>query len=293
MAPLAATSSPAVVSESRPAASSSSTSSPTSIRTRKTSTFRHVPARATQAPIVPSPLSPAKGHSRAASLSSHTLDSNKPHRPHSRLSTVSLLSDSPQAPLSHDVSVGKATTIIQHHQRDVSQSDWRPAAEAVANPSPAVLLPVPVRKTPSSSPSQTPAASVSPVTSPSPSSTRTSTPVRPPAPYRPGFQPKGVYRPLTDEFLELRRNRRDIGRVEQTRLERRLEKLINLHFGEDTDKRPTARPKQARRMSSLWELDIRSMGPSDLWRGVVQSQATAGGKADIRGSFLHVYLGKP
>jgi rabenosyn-5 len=287
MTPLATTSSTAVASEVGPVASSSSSSSPTPIRTRKTSTFRHVPARATQTPIVPSPLSPVKGHSRAASLSSHILDLNKPHRPHSRLSTVSLLGNSSQAPLSHDVSVGKTTTINQH-QKDIGQSDWRSATETVVHPSPTVLRPVPVQKTPSSSPSQTPAASASPVTSPSPSSTHTGTPVRPPAPYRPGFQPKGVYRPLTDEFLEFRRSRRDIGRVEQTRLERRLEKLINLHFGEDTDKRPTPRPKQAKRMSSIWELDIRSMGPSDLWRGVVQSQAAAGGKADIRGEFPHL-----
>jgi hypothetical protein len=215
-------------------------------------------------------------------LSPHVLDSNKPHRPYSRLSTVSVLSDSSHAPLSHDVSVGKTTTISQN-QRDVSQSDWRTVTETVANPSPTVLLPVPVQKTPSSSPSQTPAVSASPVTSPSPSSTRTGTPVRPSAPYRPGFQPKGVYRPLTDEFIELRRSRRDIGRVEETRLELRLEKLINLHFGEDTDKRPTARPKQAKRMSSIWELDIRSMGPGDLWRGVIQNQVAAGGKGDIRG----------
>ena len=109
--------------------------------------------------------------------------------------------------------------------------------------------------------------------------------MRPPAPYRPGFQPKGVYRPLTDEFLEVRRSRRDIDRVEQTRLERRLEKLINLHFGEDADKKSTSRPKQVKKMPSIWELDIRSMGPSDLWRGVIQSQVAAGGKADIRGWF--------
>lgn len=107
--------------------------------------------------------------------------------------------------------------------------------------------------------------------------------MRPSAPYRPGFQPKGVYRPLTDEFLEVRRSRRDVGRVEQTRSERRLEKLINLHFGEDTDKITTSRPKQAKKMPSIWELDIRSMEPSDLWRGVIQSQVAAGGKADIRG----------
>jgi hypothetical protein len=102
-----------------------------------------------------------------------------------------------------------------------------------------------------------------------------------------------VYRPLTDEFLELRQSRHVNGRVEQTRLERRLEKLINLHFGEDTDKKVIARPRQAKRMSSIWELDIRSMGPSDLWRGVVQNQVTAGGKADIRGLFFVSTLGQP
>jgi rabenosyn-5 len=107
--------------------------------------------------------------------------------------------------------------------------------------------------------------------------------VRSLAPYRPGFQPKGVYRPITDEFLEVRQSRRDSGRIEQTRLERRLEKLINLHFGDDIDQKVTMRPKQARRMSSIWEIDLKSMGPSDLWRGVVQNQVTSGSKADIRG----------
>jgi hypothetical protein len=68
-------------------------------------------------------------------------------------------------------------------------------------------------------------------------------------------------------------------------LERRLEKLINLHFGEDPDKKPTSRPKQAKKKPSIWELDIRSMGPSDLWRGVIQNQVAAGVKADIRGWF--------
>ena len=280
MTPLTATS-PVMVPNARPVASSSTSSSPTSMRPRKTSTFRHVPARSTQAPIVSSPLSPAN-HSRAVSLSSHTLDSNRPHRPHSRLSTITLLSEPSHGLPPHDVPVGKATAMTQH-QRDVNQPDLRTATETVDDRSPVVLRPVPVQRTPSSSPSQTPAASASPVTSPSPSSTRTSTPVRPPAPYRPGFQPKGVYRPLTDEFLEVRRSRRDVGRVEQTRLERRLEKLINLHFGEDTDKRPSAHPRQAKKMPSIWELDIRSMGPSDLWRGVIQSQVTAGSKADIRG----------
>lgn len=276
--PLSSTSSPVMVPDDRPTASSSISSSPTSTRTRKTSTFRHIPARAAQTPTT---LSLGKD-SRTTSLSLRSLDPNKPHRPHSRLSTVTFPSDPSQAPASQDVPVGSARAISQS-QSDANQLDRRIASEATEGPSPTALLPFPVQRTPSSSQSPTPAASASPVTSPSPPSTRTSTPVRSTAPYRPGFQPKGVYRPLTDEFLEVRRSRRDVGRVEQTRLERRLEKLINLHFGEDADKRATARPKQAKRMSSIWELDIRSMAPGDLWRGVVQNQGTAGGKADIRG----------
>jgi hypothetical protein len=276
-APLASTSPSTVVQDGGPTASSSTNPSPILIRTRKTSTFRHVPSRAAQTPIAPSPLSLG-----ITSLPSRTLDPNKPHRPHSRLSTVSFSSVTSQAPPSQDVPVGRAPAISQP-QSDANQLDRRTASEVVDGHPPAVLLPFPVQKTPSSSPSPTPAVSASPVTSPSPPLTRTSTPVRSSAPYRPGFQPKGVYRPLTDEFLEVRRSRRDIGRVEETRLERRLEKLISLHFGEDADKRTTARPKQAKRMSSIWELDIRSMGPSDLWRGVVQNQVTAGTKYDIRG----------
>lgn len=251
------------------------------MRTRRTSTFRHVPSRATQAPIVPSPLSSGKDRSRTASLPSRTLDANKPHKPHSRLSTVTLPGDPSQAPRSQDVPVGRATGNGQH-QSDANQPDRRVVVETGEGPSSVVPLPFPMQRAPSSSPSQTPAAS-SPVASRSPSSTRTSTSVRPLAPYRPGFQPKGVYRLLTDEFLEVRRSRRNIGRVEQTRLERRLEKLMTLHFGEDKDKGATTHPKKAKRMSSIWELDIRSMGPSELWRGVIQSQVAAGGKADIRG----------
>ncbi|KAI0054176.1 hypothetical protein FA95DRAFT_1616372 [Auriscalpium vulgare] len=128
----------------------------------------------------------------------------------------------------------------------------------------------------------------SPVTSPSPSSTphtRSGTPVRTSAPYRPGFQPRGVVRQVTDDFLELRRTRRDAGRIENTRLERRLEKLIALHFGDDTEKKATIRPRQSRRMSSIFELDIRefkNMAPGDIWRDMLQSPATPGSKADIR-----------
>lgn len=89
-------------------------------------------------------------------------------------------------------------------------------------------------------------------------------------------------------------------RVERTRLERRLEKLITLHFSEhkpankekaaETEKRPNT--MAIRRASSIFDFnirDLRNMDAGDLWRGVVTSQTPApGSKADIRGE--HVRL---
>jgi rabenosyn-5 len=127
-----------------------------------------------------------------------------------------------------------------------------------------------------------------------------SQPTRPTAPYRPGFQPKGVYRPLTEEFISARRNHRDVGRVERTKLERRFEKLIALHFSEARDIDPNndkvekekgnvrSGAADRRRTSSFFDLDLsdlRNMDAGELWKGVLQSQVVQGGKADIRGAF--------
>ncbi len=285
--PIAPPAPPVVVSAAQSTASTSTSSMPTSMRTRRTSTFRHVPSRATLTPVAPSPLS-IGNYPRAGSLPSRNLDPNKASRPHSRLSTtVTLFSNSSPTEAPPDVPISKAAASTQP-QGDTDQYTLSKTAGATLPVGP----PVSVQKTPSETPSHTPAAP-SPATSPSPASMRASTLVRSSAPYRPGFQPKGVYRPLTDEFLDARRSHRDSGRVEQTRLERRLEKLINLHFGEGTDKRAPARPKQARRMSSIWELDIRNMGPGDLWRGVIQSQVAPGSKADVRGAFLSYCSNEP
>ena len=110
-----------------------------------------------------------------------------------------------------------------------------------------------------------------------------------------------MYRPRTDEFLDLRRTRRDDGRVERTRLERRLEKLVQLHFphpdvqrqkekekhegGERGKEAAGARPgREVRRASSFFDLDLGSLrgkSASELWKGMVQAQA-AGGKGDVR-----------
>lgn len=114
---------------------------------------------------------------------------------------------------------------------------------------------------------------------------------RSPAPYRPGFQPKGVYRQRTDEFIEARAHSRDVGKIERTRLERRLEKLIQLHFplpGQRKEEAVQQRPMpQNRRASSFWDLDfsdLKNKSAGDLWRGVLQTQASSQGtKNDIRG----------
>jgi len=116
--------------------------------------------------------------------------------------------------------------------------------------------------------------------------------VRSAAPYRPGFQPKGVYRPRTDEFIEARKLHRDEGRIERTRLERRLEKLIHLHFTPEEQKskekatQASERPSRPnKRLSSIFDMnfsELRSKSASDLWKDVVQTQVTPGNKNDIR-----------
>lgn len=132
------------------------------------------------------------------------------------------------------------------------------------------------------------------------------------APYRPGFQPKGVYRPLTDEFIARRRSIYDgegeggIARVERTKLERRLEKLIALHFPDlsseriqrdhDKEGRPGLVPlgRENRRASSFFDFQsLKGMNfydAGDLWRGVITSSLGDAAKMDIRGPFLFDYV---
>ncbi len=79
-------------------------------------------------------------------------------------------------------------------------------------------------------------------------------------------------------------------RIERTKLERRLEKLITLHFPvgghSATDRGKHLRPEGSRRASSLFDLelsDLKRMSLSDatgLWKGVLSS---GGGQNDIRG----------
>ncbi|KAG6850596.1 hypothetical protein H0H93_011264 [Arthromyces matolae] len=116
---------------------------------------------------------------------------------------------------------------------------------------------------------------------PPPNPNGSSTQHRVQAPYRPGFQPRGLYRPLTDDFIAMRNLKRDgdgMKRVERTKLHRRLEKLIDLHFPSISDQNSTSRlvlgsqTEHHRRASSFFDFDIKKINISDpggLWRGMV------------------------
>lgn len=55
--------------------------------------------------------------------------------------------------------------------------------------------------------------------------------------------------------------------------------------------RPAAAAPENRRASSFFDLDLsdlRNVDAGELWRGVIQSQAVQGGKADIRGGYARV-----
>ncbi|KAF8889773.1 hypothetical protein CPB84DRAFT_1419349 [Gymnopilus junonius] len=130
------------------------------------------------------------------------------------------------------------------------------------------------------------------------------------APYRPGFQPKGLYRSLTDEFLAVRKLKHDGDstsgqkRIERTKLERRLEKLILLHFphrlisdeskeSSKRDDRPNLSTvgRDKRRaffdLQSLRHLNINN--PSDIWKGVVNGGLDST-KANVRAAEQRITL---
>lgn len=274
----------------------------------KVSTFRRIPLRSVPSrPTVPSsPLRPQSTHLRSPSslsTASRVLDSipARTSETGSRMASplAAPTSMSAERPLSSlpalELPAPAPTSTNQAYR------PYTPAGSASHRP---MSIASPIQTSPTSvSPSTSHGImAVPPAISPAPSSSSTINPVthrastpgsrtRTPAPYRPGFQPKGVYRPRTDEFLEARKQRGDKDKVERTRLERRLEKLVNLHFPHPHQKKEkdllNGRPAPTlnRRASSFFDIDISSLkgkSAGDLWKGVVQSQA-AGGKNDIRG----------
>jgi len=95
------------------------------------------------------------------------------------------------------------------------------------------------------------------------------------APYLPGFQPPGVYRIRTDEFAKSRANRGEVKKLESGRINRRLEKIINLHFP-PPNASPTL-PETLVRSSSNTSFSFKDLGtsrsvtPSELWTSVRRS----------------------
>ncbi|KAH7107497.1 hypothetical protein BKA62DRAFT_610430 [Auriculariales sp. MPI-PUGE-AT-0066] len=207
---------------------------------RPTSTFRRIPPR-TSAPTTPSLLSPAR--------SIRAISPGAPAPSPLRASEVSehafpaALQSAPQTPVKRPDSLP-----LRHSETVASPSGPSTVSSRVSSPLP----------TPSIYQSQRRPALTTPGSSAS--SAR-------PAPYRPGFQPKGVYRPRTDEFIAARSAAREVGHIEQHRLERRLDKLVDLHF---SPHRPKPTPTGNRRASSIFELDLsdlKSKNPGELLRG--------------------------
>ncbi|KAH9842728.1 FYVE-domain-containing protein [Rhodofomes roseus] len=303
----------AVISPSLPNGGTSSSSQPvagpsTSVAStdapppspRKTSTFRHLPLRNPNArpPLPSSPLRPAETHSRTPSMAStqsrqlepppiaHTPSQGSSGTPSPSVTAAyeRALPAVPSLDIAPRQTSSPEDTVVQTPRTPTSPSPGTPPHVHSLGPSPRPQMRV-LSPAPGPSTTQPPSPAV-------PQFGRERSIARSPAPYRPGFQPKGVYRPRTDEFVEARKANRDVGRIERTRLERRFEKLMHLHFPSESqkekekltsDKRPPPRPNK--RLSSIFEMDfseLRSKSASDLWRDVVQSQVASGGKNDIR-----------
>ncbi|KAG8866155.1 carboxypeptidase Y-deficient [Serendipita sp. 405] len=315
--PAVSTPAPALVTSTKgddPPASPTPVSRP---RYLSSSTFRHVPARAS--PLRPSAsvlTSSQRGlntnlhqsHSHlvlgaqsrspsAASVSSATRPVSMFNQPSSKmLDFGSGVGKPPSSPISNgDMNSSRSTPVTPRSATPLSVPS-KPTTPSNSQPVDYIAPPVPPKSatpSPMASPSR-PSSAIARF-EPTPSETSPSTTQVPPsraigrttstagnAPYRHGFQPKGVYVQRTDEFLEARRLKRGVAKIEDRRLERRLEKLIDLHFSSSSKpSTPIAnmpeKPAQPRRQSSFFDFDLSELkgkNASDLWRGVLDSAAS-------------------
>lgn len=294
--------------------SSSTAASPRpGVAQRPGSRFRVVSTRASTQPARPSPLRPAShlvpgtsteptpnatpAHTRTISSAStpSTLGSPAPRIPSSASAPVALSerlspgnrnkplpnvnSVVPQPsltpPRSNTPTVPRSTTpiIAPPVPRSTTPTAPRSAPPVVVprSTTPIVAAPSPTTPVPyavlSRASSASPGAPGMGVVTGGPASSR-------PAPYRAGFQPKGVYRHRTEEFEAARAKKIDGKRTEEKRLTRRLEKLIDLHF---SPKEKEAPPPRTRRTSSFFEdlSELRNKPANELWRGVVESKVAS------------------
>ncbi|KAK7035729.1 FYVE-type domain-containing protein [Favolaschia claudopus] len=267
-----------------PSPSTPSSSLPTvsDDRPRKTSTFRRVP-RNTRPPLQSSPL--ASGHSRTVSTSSMQ-PSPRPSLPSSEQPSyteqrpTSMLLDPrqriPSSTSERPPAISSSSDGIGNRRHSTPLNADAVAASLASVTPPMRTSSLAASPTPSTSISRAnsydPSRQTSPAPTPVPLSPSTQNPPRATtsAPYRPGFQPKGVYRPRTDEFIAHRKAHAitaGYASADRTKLERRLEKLIALHFPEEgksttgVGRRPGIAPNvdTGRRASSFFDLDIKSI----------------------------------
>jgi len=256
-------------------------SQPAKHYTKRASIFRHVPSRTAHTSTPSSPLGPqyhTPAHSRNVSVSSVNKSNALLHGTNNDVQSTRVYLQNQPIVIHIDPALSSLDSHGIHRHLMVAPVELAPAtvdAPAVQHAS-SVSTPNIVHSTPTST------------------SSLTSVPQRISAPYRPGFQPKGVYRPLTDKFIALRQakqegegDRRVYGMkmAEKRKLERRLEKLIAIHFplpsantdddattrGNVKERRVAVGRSENRRVSSLVDFDIRSMTIQDaggLWRGI-------------------------
>jgi rabenosyn-5 len=291
-AELSTESSPPVASTSKtPKSSPHDESQPASYRSTRASKFRHVPPRNARTSTTSSHLGPqhhTPAHSRNVSVSSINKNNALLHDANSSAQstrptnsrnepTVDLAIPSLNPPGS------KGGT--RHQLAAISVDLILPAADA----------PITQHTLGVSSPNTVLKAATS-------TSSSTSVPT---IPYR--YQPEGFFRLITDNFVALRQAKQEGGdgkghgmkRAEKRKLERRLEKLIAIHFPLPSAKtehvivpkgnakeRPGVAGGRAenRRVSSFVDFDVRSITIQDaggLWRGIFGSDDTT----TIRGLF--------
>ena len=264
---------------------------------RKASKFRHVtPVFKSQTPYLSSPLASASHQSlsRTNSVPSEPQQSAVPdsRKPESELPIQPTTTRSPLT--SPNLSQSALPPLPPH----ISSSDIarKPITSSLVS-STAIIQASSVKRD-----------VLPPIPGEKPASPRSSAASRLSIPYRPGFQPRGVLRYLTDDFLALRTLKRDgadntggMKRVERNKLERRLEKLIDLHFPSrplDTTTSTLKRrqgsgiAKEIRRTASIFDLDayknINLRDAGDFWKNILTSSLGDNSKPDKRGAFFYL-----
>ncbi|KAF8328881.1 FYVE zinc finger-domain-containing protein [Cantharellus anzutake] len=227
------------------------------------STFRRIGMRNSQPPT-PSPLRPI---TMSTSTSFRTLTAASARGSRNENS----IPGSPSGPnASLPVSAIDSSPKLnggEHFNSPATPSSPKPSPSVSPSPKPldAPLPPTPPSPLPLVMPPDTNASSSQPSTSQTaePKVTRVA------APYRPGFQPKGVYRHRTEEFCALRDSGTGQRKSEERRIERRLEKMIDLHFPPETHSTP--RLAESRRTSSIFT-ELKGKTPGDLLRNAMEAK---------------------